>query len=469
MLQFTFEWYGHEGKLADSLMVTTIGIFNKFAIMILTTLRTKQKIETMKNYLMCFALLMTMAMMTSCGEDETCSDGIQNGDETSIDCGGPDCDACPTCTDGIQNGTETGVDCGGDCDVCPSCDDGIQNGTETGVDCGGECAACVTSVAEDKANIQRTFDDLLMCTQDIKDSRAVTVLFKNFLNMSDGEALNEDWIEDMTEDLEGVVDFEHIEDNSRFDLSYHAGTHIFNGISQTWLKTNNVSDKMIFQFPSEPNLMGNDAELIIDMYEDKQVTIDGETMFLPTAMHAVMNVDFEKVFEITISKVTYADNAGYQLPVELNAQLFMDPMEMDIEVTRVSTTEYEMGMNFSDGKLCDIRVNAQMELEDDDFENFSEDGFDKIAVQVNVGQLSIRTLGDVAGLFGLDDDPTETQINAGLDLDMFFEDIKIADLEINEDMETVLIFYKDGTFEDSSVFYDGFWNDVSSLWSEFFG
>ncbi len=82
-----------------------------------------------------------------CGGDcdacPTCSDGIQNGTETAIDCGG-DCDACPTCSDGIQNGTETAIDCGGDCDACPTCSDGIQNGTETAIDCGGDCDACPT-------------------------------------------------------------------------------------------------------------------------------------------------------------------------------------------------------------------------------------------------------------------------------------------------------------------------------------
>ncbi len=73
--------------------------------------------------------------------DPTCTDGIQNGDETGVDCGGPDCPVCvPTCTDGVQNGNETGVDCGGpDCPTCPTCSDGIQNGDETGVDCGGSC------------------------------------------------------------------------------------------------------------------------------------------------------------------------------------------------------------------------------------------------------------------------------------------------------------------------------------------
>ena len=50
------------------------------------------------------------------GSTPTWDDGIQNGSETGVDCGGPDCAACPTWNDGIQNGSETGVECGGpDC------------------------------------------------------------------------------------------------------------------------------------------------------------------------------------------------------------------------------------------------------------------------------------------------------------------------------------------------------------------
>ncbi|KAA3635006.1 MAG: hypothetical protein DWQ02_10495 [Bacteroidetes bacterium] len=59
---------------------------------------------------------------------------------------GCDKDDDATCTDGIQNGNETGVDCGGDCAPCPTCDDGIMNGDETGVDCGGICDPCPEGV-----------------------------------------------------------------------------------------------------------------------------------------------------------------------------------------------------------------------------------------------------------------------------------------------------------------------------------
>lgn len=122
-----------------------------------------------------------------------CSDGILDGDETDVDCGGvcPPCaqgracridqdcasDACEgvthiclatTCIDQILDGSETDVDCGGSCSPCTpnhqcavnadcttarcdpqtlicggnECLDGRQNGLETDVDCGG-ADACV--------------------------------------------------------------------------------------------------------------------------------------------------------------------------------------------------------------------------------------------------------------------------------------------------------------------------------------
>ena len=55
----------------------------------------------------------------------TCTDGVQNGDETGIDCGGASCPSC--CGNGIQDADETDVDCGGaDCVPCPACMTGLD-------------------------------------------------------------------------------------------------------------------------------------------------------------------------------------------------------------------------------------------------------------------------------------------------------------------------------------------------------
>jgi hypothetical protein len=104
----------------------------------------------------------------------TCYDGVQDGDETGVDCGGPDCPGCGNgCNDSLVDNQETDLNCGGpDCTPCvvgrtcrvgrdcigggcvrgacvtPTCTDGIQDGDETAVDCGGgSCPPCPSGVA----------------------------------------------------------------------------------------------------------------------------------------------------------------------------------------------------------------------------------------------------------------------------------------------------------------------------------
>ena len=83
----------------------------------------------------------------------TCSDNIQNQDESDIDCGG----LCgPTCVAGENcngNGDCFSDDCqGGICQAgVGTCDDGIVNQNESDVDCGGICGA--TCVVGESCNV----------------------------------------------------------------------------------------------------------------------------------------------------------------------------------------------------------------------------------------------------------------------------------------------------------------------------
>jgi len=81
--------------------------------------------------------------LASCCQVPACDDGVLNGNETALDCGG-NCDLCPNgraCADDDE--CASGLCQFGECEAQPSCDDLEENADETDVDCGGPtCAAC---------------------------------------------------------------------------------------------------------------------------------------------------------------------------------------------------------------------------------------------------------------------------------------------------------------------------------------
>jgi formylglycine-generating enzyme required for sulfatase activity len=79
-----------------------------------------------------------------CADDGKCSpaaciNGVQDGTETDVDCGGA---TCPKCADGKRCDDDASCKngwCNGGICTEPRCDDGVKNGFESDVDCGGPC------------------------------------------------------------------------------------------------------------------------------------------------------------------------------------------------------------------------------------------------------------------------------------------------------------------------------------------
>src|SRR5690606_19519186 len=83
-----------------------------------------------------------------CVPPASCGDGILNGDESDVDCGGAACVGCPDGA-GCGGGTDcASLSCASGICQAPSCSDGIENGAESDVDCG---AACPTLCAAGKS------------------------------------------------------------------------------------------------------------------------------------------------------------------------------------------------------------------------------------------------------------------------------------------------------------------------------
>jgi hypothetical protein len=74
---------------------------------------------------------------------DRCMDGVQDGNETDIDCGGDTCTGCPdgqSCQDDQDCLTDSCIN-----DICgpPTCTDGVENADEADIDCGGgTCPLC---------------------------------------------------------------------------------------------------------------------------------------------------------------------------------------------------------------------------------------------------------------------------------------------------------------------------------------
>lgn len=81
----------------------------------------------------------------------TCSDGVKNGDETDLDCGGPDCPPCANgrlCTSNTDCGTARCGDGLGAGDTCQSCtSDGVCGSDDNGgCLCDSATGACFSDV-----------------------------------------------------------------------------------------------------------------------------------------------------------------------------------------------------------------------------------------------------------------------------------------------------------------------------------
>ncbi|HLX69933.1 MAG TPA: hypothetical protein VKV04_09935 [Verrucomicrobiae bacterium] len=74
----------------------------------------------------------------------SCSDGVKNGNETDVDCGGGTCSPCANGKVCVVNSDCTSGACTNGVCTVNTCTNGIQDGQETDVDCGGPvCSKCV--------------------------------------------------------------------------------------------------------------------------------------------------------------------------------------------------------------------------------------------------------------------------------------------------------------------------------------
>ena len=324
-----------------------------------------------------------------------------------------------------------------------------------------------TTISQDKQNITNTFESMESCVNSLKNGYGATTL-KNFLNLEEGEVLAEDWIEDMLDNIDDLLDLDAVDDDNKFDYSGNAGTYTWIQSSQSWTKNSNTN-KIIINFPATEWNQSNDAVFTFQSYSDISLFYDGENISAPTSVIADLYVDGIKVFDINGS-YSYDLGNAIPIPTNINTTLTFTPYIITISAQRITSKEFEADITITNNSGCITTLHADVRIAHDDYENLEET--DIVEVNTILVHDNMKIEGYMDGSLLGYDDPSNTQINAMTDVDLFYTNTKIGELifQTNSDNDDkVNIIYMDGSSEDVETYYDPFVTNIEQILFPFMG
>ena len=121
-------------------------------------------------------------------------------------------------------------------------------------------------------------------------------------------------------------------------------------------------------------------------------------------------------------------------------------------------------------ETCLTTLHGDVIIAHDDYENFDET--DIVEINTIVTHQNMEIKGYMDGSLLEYDDPSNTQINAMTDVDVYYLNNNIGELTMqltSSDENKVYIVYKDGTSEDVETYYDPFITNIEQILFPFLG
>lgn len=320
-----------------------------------------------------------------------------------------------------------------------------------------------TTVEEDKENVEKLFDDIVVQAEDFKNGCGVRSI-DNFYDLENGTARNQAWVDDISRELERVLDYDYINQTSQLDFSRHAGTYQWNGT--TFTKTASPSDKVIVEAPARMGQSTNNAVATVSSYTQQSTTFDGTQYWLPNTASMKVQVDNSDCMGMELEKATY-DNGTFMMPIDAKMKLTLSPFDFEIASNRTTGNTYDMSIKAFNGGYEKFGMEAEMTFADSDFSDFTGEDVERAVGKITYGDFSlpfdvnIKALGDLIS-------PNQTQINEMVKVSVEYKGNKIADLEFQDaNTQTIIIVYKDGSREDLYSEYQELADRLEVVFSDF--
>ena len=343
-----------------------------------------------------------------------------------------------------------------------------------------------TTVEEDKANITRSFENIVSCMSTMKDGDLMTA-FVDFGNISNGEALDEDFVEDLFENMDDAIEeIDFPEEEDRLPFESFTGTWSYNISNSTWSHINSPSNKIIVKFPSDKYKTSNNVTASLSDYKDKKYIVDMENVWLPTSFVMSVVKDGVKLAELDLNDLDLEESNDLPIPTNIDVSLFLKPFTFAFSGERTSSKEFTAEARFDDGSNCEYVANSNLVLAHDDYENIVDEDIVSLGGFVSHNEMKMEyflSLGEIFEIGNANDELSDDDMNNNMDIKLFMSGSKIGDITINTTSEEIddgwggytetstdfIITYKNGESDNAEVYLDPFIEDLENLFQSITG
>jgi len=324
-----------------------------------------------------------------------------------------------------------------------------------------------TTVAEDKAFINDISTNTNNCIKAARDGNLSQSIIQ-FFKLSNGTAGNENWADSMSDALETVMGTLQLDpNNSKFNYSSYWGTYNWNRTTKTFSKT--AATGIFINIPSDPAQTTNNVSFKFTEYTDGLYQANAKNIYLPKTAKASITKN-----NVVIADLNFTGNyssGSFPIPISVSYQLLLAPHTYNMTITEINSTQFKLTSDMFSGQGCGMSISATVTFKNDDYNNLAiEDDLKTLQAEYTTGDLVVKSNWDANAYYAISN-PTTTTLNSTLSNTVYNKTEKIADLKFLDvaGSRKLYIYYKDGTSENTSVYYDPFLTNFKNTMRPLFG
>ena len=266
------------------------------------------------------------------------------------------------------------------------------------------------------------------------------------------------------EQISEFIDIDDIEQHNRFRMATFAGSYTWNNATRRFDRVRDRNDIRV-TFPIRENSAINGV-FAITRYEDQRVDILGNMVYLPTRISAHFDRGNERISSVEAE----ASFTNFGIPRSASVSIFAKPITLTTTLRQETPSRYAATLEITDdtdrNNSLSVSGTASLSNAIDSYTDFADLRINNLIFTLTQVHLSIRGSIDFRTLNEIRN-PSVADINSVINLQVFWRDNPdaIGSLRVQEvgDRRYLFIVYRDGTRENTRLFYDNFLIDIENM------